>query len=94
MATRRVEEDRGGYRRIALDAELHLEPELVLGHWGQPELKLAVSRRTAAGTFEVTKLQVKIPRETITRILHEIRKLHERERAQIAEDLDALKVRP
>lgn len=93
-ATRRVTENRDGYRRVELDAELHLEPEIAIGNWGQPELTLAVSRRTTAGTFEVTKLRVKIPRDTVTRLLHEIRKLHERERAQIAEDLAALKVAP
>ncbi len=92
MATRRVTQDVGGYRRIELDAELHLEPEIVSGHWGQPELQLAVSRRLSSGVFEVTKLRVKIPRETVTRLLREIHKLHEREHAQIAEDLAALKV--
>lgn len=80
------------YHRIELDAKLHLEPEIISGYWGEPELTLAVERTTAAGTFEVTKLRVRIPRETITRLLHEIRKLHERERAQIAEDLAVLKV--
>ena len=91
MSTRRVTEDRADYRRIELDAELHLEPELIVGHWGQPELRLAVSRTLASGMFEVTHLRVKIPRETVTRLLREIHKLHERERMQIAEDLAALK---
>lgn len=89
-STRRVTEDRGGYRRIELDAELHLEPEISIGHWGQPELMLAVSRTTSQGTFEVMKLRVKIPRDTVTRLLREIQKLHARERAQITEDLQAL----
>ncbi len=75
-----------------MDVALHLEPELVDGHWGQTELTLAVERTTSAGTFEVTHLRVKIPRDTVNRLLHEVRKLHERERAQIAEDLAVLKV--
>lgn len=91
-STRRVTEDNAGYRRIELDVELHLEPELIAGRWDEPTLTLAVQRTTSAGTFEVTKLRVRIPRSTVTRLMHEIRKLHERERAQIAEDLAALKV--
>lgn len=93
-ATRRVVEKSDGYERIELDCELHLEPELVHGNWGQTELHLAVGRERSSGVFETTKLRIKIPRETVTRLMHEIRKHHERERAQIAEDLAALKGTP
>lgn len=92
--SRRVTEDRDGYRRIELDGNLHIEPELIAGRWDEPTLTLSVERTTSAGTFEVTKISVRIPRSTVTRLMHEIRKLHERERAQIAEDLAALKVTP
>jgi hypothetical protein len=92
--SRRVTEDGAGYRRIELDGKLHLEPEIVAGQWDEPTLTLALERTTSAGTFEVTKIRVRIPRSSVTRLLHEIHKLHERERAQIAEDLAALKVSP
>lgn len=88
---RRITTDTQGYRRIELDADLHLEPEIVAGHWGQPELTLAVSRRLSSGVFEVTHLRVRIPRGTVQRLMSEVRKLHERERAEIEADLVALK---
>lgn len=93
-SNRRVTEDRTGYRRIELDVDLHLEPEISLSHWGQFELAIGVSRRTSRGTFEATKLSIRIPRDTVTRLMHQIKKLHDAERAQILEDLGAVGLVP
>lgn len=91
MKTGKTEKMVDGNARIELRANLFLEPEIVVGHLGTPLLKLAVSRYRSSSLLEVTKLEIPLPRGTVTRLLHEIRKLHERERAQIAEDLNALK---
>ena len=84
--TKRTTRDDSGYARFEVDAELHIEPEILPGVWGQPELRLSYSRVRESGKYEVTQVTVKIPRDTITRLAHEIRKLHERERLAIAED--------
>lgn len=90
MKTNRTERIVDGNARIELDADLFLEPELQADHRGSPLLTIAVSRYRSSGLFEITKLRVNLPRDSVTRLLHEIRKLHERERAQIVEDLAAL----
>lgn len=90
MNTRRVVDKFEGFEKIEMDCQLYLEPELVPGIWGEAVLKLAVARERSSGVRECTHLNIKIPRDTVTRMLHEIRKLHVRERAQIAEDIGAL----
>jgi hypothetical protein len=92
IPTRRVVDQFDGFEKIELDAELWTEPEIQQNRFGGPELHIGVSRKRSSGVTEVTKLRIQISRESLTRLLHEIRKVHERERAQIAEDLAALKV--
>lgn len=90
MATRRIVDKFDGFEKIELDSELWTEPEIVTDRFGGPELRIGVSRERASGVREVTSLRIRISRCSIARLLHEIRKLHARERAQIVEDLDAI----
>lgn len=94
MKTYRNEKLINGHVDVELAADLYLEPEVTFDNQDAPVLELAVSRERTTGTLEITRLKIRIPRSSITRILHSIRKLHERERAQIDEDLAALKVAP
>lgn len=93
-STRRIVDSFDGFEKVELDTELWTEPVIQKDRFGGPELLIGVSRTRSSGIREVTQLRVRISRDSITRLLGEIRKLHERERAQIAEDLAALKVTP
>ncbi len=89
--TRRIVDKFDGFEKVEMDTELWTEPEIKEDRFGGPELHIGVARVRSSGVKEVTQLHVKLSRSSITRLMHEIRKLHERERVQIAEDLAALK---
>ena len=92
MSTRRVVDKFDRFEKV--DTELWTEPEITEDRFGGPELRIGVSRKRASGVNEVTSLRIRISRESVTRLMHEIRKLHDRERAQISEDIAALTVKP
>ena len=72
-----------------LEADLWLEPELKDTPRGLI-LELSVVREKKRGGREFTKLAIKFPRDSIGRILHEVRKLHDKELATISEDVQTL----
>lgn len=72
-----------------IDADLWLEPEIKDTGRGII-FEMAVEHTKRSGTRVFTKLRVRFPRDSIGRVLHEVRKLHDKELATISEDVQTL----
>lgn len=76
-------------QRRTIEADLWLEPTLTDTGRGII-LEISVERTKKSGAREFTKLRVKMPRDSVNRILYEVRKLHDRELSNVAEDVAVL----
>lgn len=72
-----------------IEADLWLEPTLTDTGRGII-FEISVERTKKSGTREFTKLRVRMPRDSVNRILYEVRKLHDKELANVAEDVAVL----
>lgn len=76
-----------------IEADLWLEPTLTDTGRGII-LEISVERTKKNGAREFTKLRVNMPRDSVNRILYEIRKIHDREIANVNEDVAVLARKP